>query len=239
MIKTITEPNNQYTRLAFLHARLYDEGMEPLMEALKSPNCRIESLSLNDHRITDRGVQVIANAIPLTPVVELHLAGNPIESAVALARMLEQPGCKLEILDVARTAMADDGVLMLAHALSRCRVQDIGVNYNRDDKKATKTLWNVLSSVRCCVVDARLNDSYDNMILYMRPDIKRATMILRLLQLRDVENRHIGRLPIELLEIIRVYAASEYALADMAPIFDLNLRPFDGRNPANTPGPRA
>ncbi|XP_051516951.1 NACHT, LRR and PYD domains-containing protein 12-like isoform X2 [Myxocyprinus asiaticus] len=83
---------------------LQDSGVELLSDGLKSSHCKLEILRLSGCIITDKGCSVLAEALSSNPshLRELDLSCNhPGDIGhVLLSARLEDPTCKLEILNV-------------------------------------------------------------------------------------------------------------------------------------------
>ncbi|KAJ8362898.1 hypothetical protein SKAU_G00117290 [Synaphobranchus kaupii] len=84
---------------------LGDSGVELLYAGLRNPNCKLQILRLSGCQVTKRGCTSLASALHSNPshLIELDLSYNhPGESGVsALSAGLEDPGCRLEKVNVA------------------------------------------------------------------------------------------------------------------------------------------
>ncbi|XP_041665708.1 NLR family CARD domain-containing protein 3-like isoform X1 [Cheilinus undulatus] len=79
---------------------LQDSGVELLSTGLKSPHCRLETLSLSGCMVTEEGCSSLASALSWSCLTELDLSynhpGEPGEKL--LSALLEDPDCSLETL---------------------------------------------------------------------------------------------------------------------------------------------
>ncbi|XP_051957161.1 NACHT, LRR and PYD domains-containing protein 12 isoform X3 [Xyrauchen texanus] len=104
-VATVLQSANSLLReLNLSKNHLQDSGVELLSDGLKSSHCKLEILRLSGCIITDKGFSVLAEALSSNPshLKELDLSCNhPGDIGhVLLSARLEDPTCKLEILNV-------------------------------------------------------------------------------------------------------------------------------------------
>ncbi|XP_067307353.1 NLR family CARD domain-containing protein 3-like isoform X2 [Pseudorasbora parva] len=100
--------------------KLGDSGVSMLSAVLKDPHCKLEKLELRNCGVTDEGCAALASALRLNPshLRELDLSWNKLgDSVKLLCAALEDPHCKLEILELRCCGVTDEGCAALASAL--------------------------------------------------------------------------------------------------------------------------
>ncbi|XP_061582019.1 NACHT, LRR and PYD domains-containing protein 12-like [Cololabis saira] len=113
---------------------LYDSGMKILSDGLRSPNCKLQTLSLRQCGITEEGCRSLAGDLALnrSHLKELDLSHNKLdnEGLIMLSNVLDK--CHLETLRLTECGATEEGCRELVSALhlnpSQLKILDLSRN---------------------------------------------------------------------------------------------------------------
>uniref|UniRef100_A0A8C2H1C1 Uncharacterized protein n=1 Tax=Cyprinus carpio TaxID=7962 RepID=A0A8C2H1C1_CYPCA len=119
----LTSKSSQLRELDLSENKLGDLGLKLLCDALLSPHCKLENLTINDCGVTVEGCAALASVMKsnLSHLKYLDLSNNQLGHAEVkfLSDELKSPLCKLEILRLRFCGLyIDEGCDVLASALN-------------------------------------------------------------------------------------------------------------------------
>ncbi|XP_035377309.1 NACHT, LRR and PYD domains-containing protein 12-like [Electrophorus electricus] len=152
-----SNPSSHLRELNLNYNKLGDSGVKQLSAVLEDPHCKLEKLELDSCSITDKGCTALASALrsnPSSHLRELNLNHNkPGNSGVKqLSALLEDPHCKLEILELYHCSITDKGCTALASALrsnSSSHLRELNLSYNKPGDSGVKQLSVLLEDPHC------------------------------------------------------------------------------------------
>ncbi|XP_034559048.1 NACHT, LRR and PYD domains-containing protein 3-like [Notolabrus celidotus] len=136
---------------------LQDSGVTLLSVGLRSPHCKLETLSLTGCQITEEGCASLASALSSNPSLrELDLSNNDLQDSGVklLSAGLRSPHCKLETLSLSGCLITEEGCASLASAMSSnpSHLRELDLSYNHPGDSGVEQL-----SARLKDPDSRLD----------------------------------------------------------------------------------
>ncbi|XP_037396988.1 NACHT, LRR and PYD domains-containing protein 12-like isoform X1 [Pygocentrus nattereri] len=133
---------------------LQDSGVVLLSTALKKPHCKLETLKIHGCNITEKGCAALSSALSSSNLRELDLNNNNLQDSGVklLSAGLENPHCKLEILELCKCKITVEGCAALASALKSnpsSQLRKINLNCNNPRKSGVKLLSDLLEDPYC------------------------------------------------------------------------------------------
>ncbi|XP_051993666.1 NACHT, LRR and PYD domains-containing protein 12-like isoform X2 [Xyrauchen texanus] len=131
---------------------LQDSGMKLISDAVKSPNCKLETLRFSICNLTSKCCESLASVLQLSLLRELDLSNNDLQdSGVKLISDALNTNCTLEILRIAMCNLTDQCCKSLASALqsSNSVLRELGLSNNDLQDSGVKLLSDALKSTNC------------------------------------------------------------------------------------------
>ncbi|KAL6471563.1 hypothetical protein MHYP_G00202130 [Metynnis hypsauchen] len=140
-----------------------DLGLKVLSDVLEHPSCKLETLKVNNCKLTEHSCAALASALQKNSGLKyLSLSNNKLQDSGVklLAAGLEDPCCKLETLRLSNCSLKLQGFTSLTLAMrsnpSNLKVLDLGKNKPGD--LGVKLLFAVLESPHCRLEKLKLNE---------------------------------------------------------------------------------
>ncbi|XP_035377617.1 NACHT, LRR and PYD domains-containing protein 12-like [Electrophorus electricus] len=152
-----SNPSSHLRKLNLGYNKLGASGVKQFSALLEDPQCKLEKLHLYNCSITEEGCAALASALrsnPSSHLRELNLNCNkPGDSGVKqLCALLEDPHCKLEILQLSGCSIREEGCAALASALRSnpsSHLRELNLNYNEPGDSGVKRLSALLEDPHC------------------------------------------------------------------------------------------
>ncbi|XP_046842016.1 NACHT, LRR and PYD domains-containing protein 12-like [Xenia sp. Carnegie-2017] len=140
-----------------------DKGAKYFSEALKTENCKLAELSLEEN-IAAEGAKYLSEALKVEincKLTELDLFCNKIRDggAKSLSEALKSENCKLAELDLSQNNIGDEGAKSLSEALKseNCKLTELDLSFNNIGDEGAKSLSEALKSENCKLTELDLS----------------------------------------------------------------------------------
>ncbi|XP_022779124.1 NACHT, LRR and PYD domains-containing protein 12-like isoform X1 [Stylophora pistillata] len=197
-IYTIVEmlPLSNLLELRLCHARITDDDVVSLCEALQTAPCQVSTLDLTGNQITDSGVVSLSQALHAVTcqITTLHLKANQIADAgvFSLSQAVQTATCQVTTLDLRGNQITDAGVVRLCQALqsATCQITTLNLSANKITDAGAVSLGQALQTATCQVtaLDLSWNKIYDNGVVSLHQALESANSPLESLNL-DYQGR--------------------------------------------------
>ncbi|KAK1803307.1 hypothetical protein P4O66_004089 [Electrophorus voltai] len=157
-LASVLRSNSSSLRTLYLsYNRLQDSGVKMLSAGLENPHCKLKTLRLCDCKITEEGCAALVSALSSNPsshLRKLNLTKNkPGDSGVKqLSALLEDPHCKLEMLELSDCSITDEGCAALASAVRSnlsSHLRELNLTNNKPGDSGVKQLSALLEDPHC------------------------------------------------------------------------------------------
>nr|XP_021325104.1 uncharacterized protein si:ch211-11p18.6 isoform X9 [Danio rerio] len=134
---------------------LADTQVNQLSALLQDKHCKLNTLMLNNNRITAEGCAALTSAFNLNPshLIELNLSGNKLEDSGVekICPLLENIQCRLEKLSLSDCSIREEGYKALASALrsNPSHLIELDLRGNDPGQSGVKELTDLLQSRSC------------------------------------------------------------------------------------------
>uniref|UniRef100_A0A8B9JKF5 NACHT domain-containing protein n=1 Tax=Astyanax mexicanus TaxID=7994 RepID=A0A8B9JKF5_ASTMX len=164
LLRVLDLKPSKLTLLDLCYNPIKDNGVELLSEGLKSPNCKLETLSLSFCSITERGYGALASALnPSSPLKELDLRGNdPGDTGVKIITdLLKDTTYKLNDLRLLKSTDAEKIHASLTESLGTdpLLLTELDLSGKIQGDSEMKMLSHLLKDLHCRTKKLKLNNS--------------------------------------------------------------------------------
>ncbi|XP_041823927.1 protein NLRC5-like isoform X15 [Melanotaenia boesemani] len=165
MIASALKSNPSHlTEVDLSYIKLEDSGVKKLCDGLESPNCRLETLRLQNCNLSEINCASLTSALKSNSshLIELDLNNNNMTPPIKdLCGFLESPHCRLETLRLKKCSLSEISCASLTSALKSNPSHLIELNLSDDNMtSAVKDLCGFLESPHCRLETLRLKSCF-------------------------------------------------------------------------------
>ncbi|XP_041964633.1 NACHT, LRR and PYD domains-containing protein 3-like isoform X3 [Alosa sapidissima] len=135
------------------HKELDDSGLEIIAKALRTPDCRLETLRLYNNKISSAGCVAMVSTLRENPqhLLELDLSGNePGDDGVELlASALREQHCRLHTLKLNECNLTKSSCAAVASVLKGSHLKELALSHNNLGDSGVKLLSEELQHATC------------------------------------------------------------------------------------------
>ncbi|XP_066515491.1 NLR family CARD domain-containing protein 3-like [Hoplias malabaricus] len=154
LCSVLKSPNSPLKELEFSETELQDSGVKLISEALKSTNCKLETLRLTVCKLGENSCEDLGSVLLVnSSLKELDLSNNDLQDSGVekLSAGLKSSLCKLETLRLSGCLVKKEGCAFLASALSSnpSHLKELDLSYNHPGDTGVKLLSVKLEDPHC------------------------------------------------------------------------------------------
>ncbi|XP_076846680.1 NACHT, LRR and PYD domains-containing protein 3-like [Brachyhypopomus gauderio] len=152
-----SNPSSHLRELKLTYNKPGNSGVKQLSALLEDPHCTLEKLDLSHCKIREEGCAALCSALrsnPSSHLRELNLYYNKpgVSGVKQLSALLEDPHCTLEILDLSRCSIREEGCAALCSALMSnpsSHLRELNLTNNYPGNSGVKQLSALLEDPHC------------------------------------------------------------------------------------------
>ncbi|XP_051543000.1 NACHT, LRR and PYD domains-containing protein 3-like isoform X5 [Myxocyprinus asiaticus] len=153
-LSSVLQSSNSLIELDLSNYKLMDSGMKLLSDALKSPHCTLEILSLAGCRFTGQCCESLSSVLQSSNSLrELDLSNNDLQDSGVklLSDALKSPHCTLEILRLSACMVTEVSCCSVASAVSSnpSHLRELDLSYNHPGESGVNLLSERLNDPNC------------------------------------------------------------------------------------------